>query len=93
MENKICCLCGEEIHVLDFVHVEEAFGKQWFYHDSCKYKKVPKPWRKKIPQYLKALELRAKGYGYRRIAKEIGIPKSTLHRMLSQKVRRFEEKP
>lgn len=87
MKNKICCLCGEKVSL--FGHVEEAFGKQWFYHDVCKYK-VPKPWQNKIPQYLKALELRAKGYGYRRIAKEIGIPKSTLHRMLSQKYLQIE---
>lgn len=92
MKNKICCLCGKEIFPLSLCHVREAFGKKWFYHDDCKYKKVPKIWQEKIPQYLKALELRAKGYGYRRIAKEIGIPKSTLHRMLSQKCRQFEQK-
>lgn len=89
-EIKICCLCGEENFL--FPHVQEAFGKKCFFHDGCKYKKVPKVWHDKIPQYLKALELKAKGYGYRKIAKEIGIPKSTLHRMLSQKLRHFEQK-
>jgi len=84
MENKICCLCGEEVSLFGF-DVQEAFGKKWFYHLACKYRRIPEIWQDKIPQYLKALELRAKGYGYRRIAKEIGIPKSTLHRMLSQK--------
>jgi DNA invertase Pin-like site-specific DNA recombinase len=89
-EIKICCLCGTEIDVLSGRGVQETFGKKWFYHLTCKYRKVPEVWQDKIPQYLKALELRAKGYGYRRIAKEIGIPKSTLHRMLSQKLRQFE---
>lgn len=80
MKDKICCLCQKPIGPSEEFRETFVRLQYYYYHLECS-SKLPKCLEWRIGRVIKAQLLRDKDYGYRRIAKQIHVSKSTVHRL------------